>query len=668
MNRIRTFLFSYVSPLIAVGRRRALMAEDMPVLDEDLRPLAVEHSFAVLPTDRPLHFVVRAFFAAGRSAKRALMLDIGRLPFVLAGPLLLREVLTYLGTLSANPQHLVPALTGALALSAVVVADGVLVQHYYYNALKTWGRISNGLNMRVFRHALRLTRRSQMGMHTGDVVNHMASDSEGLAEVSFFLPEILQSCIHVTASLVLLSFLLGPATLAAVATLVCMGPLTRLAARRFSRYDNELWKHRDTRVTLMSQVLSGIRVIKYFAWERSIVRSVDAVRGRELDAFTKLIRAEALSTMLFLSTSTVVAFAGFGAYAAMGGDLTPALIFPCLLIFMQLEGPIGALPHFIKNYAHARVAAERLHSFFRSEVYEADTRPERADATPGAISVRRLSVTYSGTAGTAGTSADDTGVHALRAVDLDIGPGESVALVGAVGAGKSTLLLSLLGETPRSSGTVALSTDTPDVRSRIAYVSQEPYIRNASLAENIRFGLDEDEETEALLDRALRLCALESDIAALSSGLATEIGERGVNLSGGQKMRVCCARAVMKQAGIILMDDPLAAVDVHTERTLVDELLFGHWHSVTRVIATTGLPISTDSTVSCSCRRDGWRVRVHLAICFAPARSSGSSMPSTRLRSRNLMLLPDPERPRQHVRMERATASSWTMRTVPSAP
>lgn len=582
MNRIGKFLFSYVSPLIAVGRDRALMAEDMPALDDDLRPAAVEASFASLATDQPFRFVVRAFFAAGHSAKRALMLDIGRLPFVLAGPLLLREVLTYLGTLSSRPQDLVPALGGALALSAVVVADGVLVQHYYYNALKTWGRISNGLNMRVFRHALRITRTSQMHMHTGDVVNHMASDSEGMAEVSFFLPEILQSCIHVTASLVLLSFLLGPATLAAVATLVCMGPLTRLAARRFSRYDNELWKHRDARVTLMSQILSGIRVIKYFAWERSIVRSVDTIRGRELGAFTKLIRAEALSTMLFLSTSTVVAFAGFGAYAAMGGELTPALIFPCLLIFMQLEGPIGALPHFIKNYAHARVAAERLHSFFSSEVYAPDARRERADDTPGAVSIRNLSVTYAGTT----EASKGASVHALRDIDLDIRSGESVALVGAVGAGKSTMLLALLGETPRSSGSIAFSTDTAEERSRIAYVSQEPYIRNATLRENICFGRVDDEKTKTLLRKALHLCALESDIAALSSGLSTEIGERGVNLSGGQKMRVCCARAVMKEAGIILMDDPLAAVDVHTEQTLADELLFGHWSSATRIIAT----------------------------------------------------------------------------------
>ena len=582
MSFFSKLLFRYVTPLIAAGRSRALMAEDMPAIDEDLRPKAVEAAFANVPTGNAFSFVWRSFFAAGKSARRALMLDIGRLPFVLAGPVLLREVLTHLSILNTNPGHLYPALMGAFGLSAVVVADGVLVQHYYYNALKTWGRVSNGLNMRVFRHALRLTRTAQMNMHTGDVVNHMASDSEGMAEVSFFLPEILQSCIHVSASLVLLYFLLGPATLAAVATLVCMGPLTRLAAKRFSRYDNELWKHRDARVTLMSQILSGIRVIKYFAWERSIVHSVDSIRKSELDAFTKLIRAEALSTMLFLSTSTVVAFAGFGAFTSMGGVLTPALIFPCLLIFMQLEGPIGALPHFIKNYAHARVAAERLHSFFQSDVYSPDNRVERADDIPGGISIRELSVQYASKEN--GGTASIT--RALDSISLDVAPGESIALVGAVGSGKSTLILSLLGETPITTGSIEFSTDTEVTRSRIAYVSQEPYIRNATLRDNIMFGNDGGDNVESLLQKALQVSALESDIAALPTGLSTEIGERGVNLSGGQKMRVCCARAVMKQAGIILLDDPLAAVDVHTEQLLADELLFGHWSAATRIVAT----------------------------------------------------------------------------------
>lgn len=582
MNWLSKLLFSYVSPLIAVGRTRALMAADMPPIEEDLRPTDVEDAFVSIPTANPNTFVAKAFFAAGASAKRALAFDIGRLPFVLAGPVLLREVLGNLTTLQTQPQNLVPALSGAIALSAVVMVDGVLVQHYYYNALKTWGRVSNGLNMRVFRHALRLTRSSQMSMHTGDVVNHMASDSEGMAEVSFFLPEILQSCIHVSASLALLYVLLGPATLAALATLVCMGPLTRLAARRFSRYDTELWKHRDARVTLMSQILSGIRVIKYFAWEKSIVRSVDSIRTQELSAFSKLIRAEALSTMLFLSTSTVVAFAGFGTYTAMGGVLTPALIFPCLLIFMQLEGPIGALPHFIKNYAHARVAAQRLHSFFSSPVHTPDTRPERQDNTPGGISIKNLSVVYSAKP----DSPQGAPVQALQDINLEIPPGSSVALVGAVGAGKSTLLLSLLKETSLTGGSIELSTDDDIQRSRIAYVSQEPYIRNATLQDNICFGREDNDDTINLLRTALAVSSLDADIAALPSGMDTEIGERGVNLSGGQKMRVCCARAVMKQAGIVLLDDPLAAVDVHTEQALADDLIFGHWNTVTRVVAT----------------------------------------------------------------------------------
>jgi hypothetical protein len=230
MHFFRRLLFSYVTPLIRVGRTRTLMADDMPKLDPDLAPRSVEQAFAGIHTESTLRFIISSFLAAGASARLSLALDIVRLLPVLAGPLLLRDLLRLVNSIHAHPEHTQSAVICALTLSAVVIADGVLIQHYYFNALKTWGRITNGLNMRVFRVALRLKRESQMSMHTGDVVNHMAGDCEGMAEASFFVPEIIQSCIHVSASIILLASLLGPASLAALGTLMVMLPLTRLAA------------------------------------------------------------------------------------------------------------------------------------------------------------------------------------------------------------------------------------------------------------------------------------------------------------------------------------------------------------------------------------------------------------------------------------------------------
>ncbi len=595
-------LFTDVAPLVRLGRRRPLEANDMPPLDPDLNPLNGEERYTHLSTARPLRFVWDAYWAAGPVAKHALLINLARTPIALSGPLLMRSLLAHIALLPGHPELVMRSIGLAVLLSLSVVTEAIMVQHFFYNALKCWSRVANGLNMRVFRHALGITREAQQRTQSGDLVNHMASDSEGMAEASFFIPEILESIFIVGASLALLYTIIGAAAFAAVGTLVVMLPVTQVAARRFAAYDKELWKVRDDRVTLMSQILAGIRIVKYFAWERSMSAEVDVLRAQEINAYVKLVKAESLGVMLFLSTTTLVAFVGFSTFVMLGGTLSPAIIFPCVLLFMQMEGPIGALPHFIKNLSHATVAAQRLHSFFQLERHEAPIEQgEQAGPVPS-IEIRDLCVDYRQDSRTENNTPDPSSIvkstdeaqkgtgqpngeklRALDSVSLHIEAGQSVALVGAVGAGKSSLLMSILGETDATEGSCTFRGLNSQASPRVSYVSQEAYILNTTLRDNILFGHERD---DSLVARAVNAAVLDEDIAQLSAGLETEIGERGVNLSGGQKMRVNLARAVAHQPNVVILDDPLAAVDVHTEELLVDRLICGEWRDLTRVVST----------------------------------------------------------------------------------
>ena len=143
-------------------------------------------------------------------------------------------------------------------------------------------------------------------------------------------------------------------------------------------------------------------------------------------------------------------------------------------------------------------------------------------------------------------------------ISLSLEDGKLVAVVGRVGSGKTSLLASLLGETHILSGTL-------DRRGRIAYVEQEPCIFSDSVRNNILFGLPLDEER---LSEVVRVCQLEPDLQQLVNGLDTEIGERGVNISGGQRARISLARACYSNADIYLLDDPLSAVDPHVGKNL----------------------------------------------------------------------------------------------------
>jgi len=160
----------------------------------------------------------------------------------------------------------------------------------------------------------------------------------------------------------------------------------------------------------------------------------------------------------------------------------------------------------------------------------------------------------------------------LRRVNLKCQRGELIAVVGCVGAGKSTFINSLLGEVRAVSGSVS-------VRGRLSYFPQTPFIMNDTLKNNVIFGHQGEEVDEDKYKRAISACALEHDITLLSDGDMTEIGEKGITLSGGQKARVSLARAFYHDADIYLLDDPIAAVDAHVgkhifQKCIVDELLY----------------------------------------------------------------------------------------------
>lgn len=161
-----------------------------------------------------------------------------------------------------------------------------------------------------------------------------------------------------------------------------------------------------------------------------------------------------------------------------------------------------------------------------------------------------------------GDGKDDT----LRNVSLTVPPGSFIAIVGQVGSGKSSLLQAILQELPLTSGSI-------ESHGRINYVSQQPWIFASSVRQNILFGQPMD---RSRYDEVIRVCQMESDIDSFSHGDHTIVGERGINLSGGQRARINLARAIYKDADIYLLDDPLSAVDSHVSRRLVDKCICGY--------------------------------------------------------------------------------------------
>jgi ABC-type multidrug transport system fused ATPase/permease subunit len=569
----RSWLFVDAGEIVRAGRDRPLSAADAPPLACELEPRAASAAFDALAYQPFWPFVVRLFFGTGRPARRLLGLTFVRLAIALSAPVLLHAVLARLPAAHAAPGFPFALLGLALLLGLAGISSALLTQHWYHQALQARTVLVNAINRRVVAHALRLRRSARAKMGTGDLVNHLGSDTDALAETGFYLPEAFHAALTIVAAFTALAFYLGWAALAALGSLAVIAPLTWMLGARFRRLDQQIMGIRDERTTLMSQLLHGIRVVKLHAWEPSMRAEVRAVRQRELRTKVSILSTDVLASAFWVSTSTLVAFAGFGAFVLLGGKLSAPLVFSCLALFVMLEEPFGLISHILARVQHARVAASRLHEYFCARARDEDLRELSAPEQPLALHACDVAVRY-----------DGAPTCALQDVSLEIAAGASVAIVGAVGSGKSTLLRVLAGIQVPTSGSAACAAQA---RPRLAYVPQEAFILNASVRDNIVFGADQSESPdEQALASIVDDCALSMDLAAMPAGLDTEIGERGVNLSGGQKQRVALARAVHHRPGVVLLDDPLSAVDVHTEDILAQRLLFGRWRGVTRIVAT----------------------------------------------------------------------------------
>ncbi|MGZ5279795.1 MAG: ABC transporter transmembrane domain-containing protein, partial [Pseudobdellovibrionaceae bacterium] len=454
----------------------------------------------------------------------------------------------------------------ALALSGVF--SGVLLQHYFFATLRTGQMITNDFNQLIFRQSLDLSLQARTGSQVGDIVNHMSSDTEALADFPIVLGDLCWALLTIVAASTMLFFYIGWSALAAMVVLLGLVPLTQFVAKRFVRYEEQMMNEKDARITLMTQLLSAIRVIKFFAWEKAVSNEVGVLRAAELKSRQKLARAEVMSGVSYVAVSSLVLFVALYVHSYRGYTLDAATIFTCIALFGLLEEPFGHLSRLFSRFSQALVSSKRILEFLKTERV---SKPVSA-----AISNPDWAIELQDTSFSHGK------LPVVKNLSLHVKRGGSLAIVGPVGAGKTTLLQGLLSECHLVQGQLSFHSDLK----RKAFVPQEAFIVNASLLDNVLFG--EENFSKENLRKAIHQACLDKDIRDLPSGLRTEIGEKGVNLSGGQKQRVSLARAVFAKPDLVFLDDPLSAVDVETEKQLCDRLLFGEWEKskVTRIVTT----------------------------------------------------------------------------------
>jgi len=440
------------------------------------------------------------------------------------------------------------------------------------------------------------------------VLNLMTVDADRICEFFTWNFVLIQGPGEIIIGLTFAWYLLGVSALLGVLVLIVTIPLNKYAGEKFVRYQTKLMEVRDRRVGLMNEVLQSIRMIKMMAWESRFENRVHSVRVQELNNQRRLYLFDTLINLIWLGTPVLVTFTAFGFYTKVFGmPLTPSKAFTALAVFNELRMALNILPDVTISALQMMVSIRRIEAYLASEEVDLSLAKKQAlafieqgqngqkngHAKGGsrAIMVKGLDATWPidhDEKTNPLVTSPDVVSFALRDVNADFPLGELSVISGPTGSGKSLLLLSLLGESeilhgeivgPRSPANALdeakISNLGPHnwVQDHLcAYVPQQAWLRNESIRDNILFGLPMD---RTRYNFTLQACALVADLAILEYGDETEIGEKGVSLSGGQKARVSLARAIYSRASTLFLDDVLSAVDAHTARHLYDECLLG---------------------------------------------------------------------------------------------
>lgn len=330
---------------------------------------------------------------------------------------------------------------------------------------------------------------------------------------------------------------------------------------------------KDKRMKCLTEVLNGIRVLKLYAWEESFQEKINTLRQDELRVLFKRALLTACAMFIFGFAPFVISIISFATYVMLGNQLDARKAFVSLALFNILRISIALLPMAVGILVQSRVSLNRIANYMAAGELksEAVTRAAK-DTALDSITIDDGKFSWS----------NDSKTATLGSIQLSVGAGKLVALVGPVASGKSSLCSAVLGLMEKQSGQVI-------VRGKVAYVAQQAWLQNASVRNNILFAAPFD---KGLYAAVLDACALSADLEMLPAGDRTEIGENGINLSGGQKQRIALARALYSQADIYILDDPLAAVDAHVAKHIFERVLSsqsGLLRNRTRLLVTNGV-------------------------------------------------------------------------------
>jgi len=461
-------------------------------------------------------------------------------------------------------------LLGLAAVAVALIAAGRAAAGYLQSVgfALVGTRVLTDVRGDLYRHLQRLSLAFHTRTRAGDLVVRVISDIGLLQDVVVTaLMPLVGSVLVLAVMAAMLLTLHVPLALVVFATLpLFLLPTARLT-RRIHSASRDQRRREGAMASTAAESIHAIRVVQALSLEGQFAGAFGGANRKSLSegVRTKRLSARLEASVQALAGVATAAVLGYGGWLVMRGALTPGTLLVFLSYLKALFNPMQDFAKYTARLAKAAAAGERVADLFAQEPDVAD-RPGARPAPPlaGHLAFEHVSFGY------------DAAQPTLRDVSFAVAPGQRVALVGPSGHGKSTLLslvsrlYDVTGGAVRLDGIDVRDITLASLRQQVAVVLQDNLLFAASIRENIAYGAAD--VTDADVERAARLANAHGFIAALPDGYDTAVGERGVTLSAGQRQRIAIARAAVRRAPLLVLDEPTTGLDEDNERAVVEAL------------------------------------------------------------------------------------------------
>ncbi|KAI8622803.1 P-loop containing nucleoside triphosphate hydrolase protein [Chytriomyces sp. MP71] len=616
---------SWLSRLVIVGSKRPLVTEDLPDLPK------ASTSEAVAKILDPFQSKLKAYLANPGIAKKppsffpdiwskigtawivSVLLDAFATFLTTTQPVVMAAIISYLGKGNSDffiTSPIVLAIVFFLMTFLNVICKQVVQQMFR----KMRFNVRSVLTTSIYAKSMKLSNASASQFNKGRILQMINLDVEQISRVIEFGHNVVLVPFQLAFTFYYLVTLFGHELYPVGIVTGIFALFAPLLISVMVMSQKSYMEAGDKRVRLLREILEGIKIIKYRAHERIFNNDIAEIRQKQLRSMTIMLVGLLVFIFFVIAVPFAMIVGTFIVYSQDHTVLAPEVIFPAINYFMGIFQPFQALPGVLMVIGNGVVSWNRVRSFLVASESEFVTMKKDDSFSGNAIEIQnatfkwetsitqeeekghdveKVKTSVDGSDGTnESTAKDKKGKKSKKSNKVPTPPPEIepffkdmnvvvpanklTAIVGTVGSGKSSFFSACIGEMTKVEGNV-------NVFGSVALCQQQPWLMSLNLRQNITFGHPFD---QAKMDEAIRLAGLEVDLHQLPQGLETEVGEKGITLSGGQKARVALARAIYGNSDIYLLDDPLAALDAHVGKHVFDECIRSGLAGKTRVLIT----------------------------------------------------------------------------------